>query len=1216
MPYSFNFSRKKNYDAEPGDVIDSDINWPNSTQIYDSNYKATSFHIKFNDFISSPTSSARAYYLNFNVQVNGGNWESLLDSPMAVTLPKLTDEDSFEVWGDIENSDLAIRIGKYGIDDFQVRNDGGVGPGAGDWKVRGEDGGSGTITFYLDYAGGGSGGDSGDSGDDDWGDDSGDYISTATPPTTVTATPSIAAPNSNVTISWSGQTNEDDIDTYDILIINKDNQSTWWYSDKFSDKLRPPMTSAVLQFDQTGEYHCQVYINTDGDYQKTEESSSTTVTIANIVPPGKPTSLKVNNQSDKTIYIGTIGSPSISFSWQPPTEIDSLNPIASYTLYKGKEPIKENQTTTSLSNFYSAKTEAAQKTGNYTVKAFGQKGGMSQASDGVTIALISDPGEIVFKKALPSFTSDDITLTWDKIVVPTGSTLKYKIDYTIKNGSTTTLTSSLSGDSTEYTFPISKVNINQEFSLTVTAIATANHGGTRETSCSTEYITRIAVTDFSEPWKKLTNELKKENFPKFTYNEITLEWNALDSSSTYIIKYNLDDGSWGDLFKNPINKTSYTITNLSDMSSEGQKIGFCIYATDSYGQVKESSRKYITRMSAPQIPSSYINAISATGFTYNYSYNFKVPEEKLIYEYYLGYNNVFEETPVGIPTDGSNYWTDAADNITGKISNLKEILNSGKNTNASSVRKALYNDVINNKKSKVNGQFKIKLYSETLPTCYTEDIIDFQYNFVTLPIEDIYLEVGNSDVPYYNEGEKISINFNKINWKDAAGGTTGATVVYTIKGNNQTWTKQGNNSSFKIEDTILPSSKDYSLTYSVYAEIKYADQTITSNTVKGSVEVARWTNEDEVYLSSVERKQNKIEGKIKLPYELCSSLKHGNLNKNTGKFFLYYGDGTLIPLTTASDGSQKITLQQYENREIDFNFTPAETNVGDISLYAIVMFNHIKTTIASIQKTTPIYLLRSSGVPVAIRKGRVGINVESNTFIDNSDTTKNSAFYITNGSHASTETPIMELDANDNTVIPKFIRFLKGGSSLAEFYYENSYLRCDKLYYPITKVNGKTGGEIVLKASDVKARPVTWMPSASDVKARPNTWMPTPGDGIDITGETISNTGIRSLSVTSGDSNGQIKVTINGSATNVKVKNLGARAYDSTEYLPLAGGTLTGELTGTKITLSDSLNANSATITGAVSAKVYGGNGIIYTDDGTIPTGTTKGQIWLKKKGT
>ncbi len=49
--------------------------------------------------------------------------------------------------------------------------------------------------------------------------------------------------------------------------------------------------------------------------------------------------------------------------------------------------------------------------------------------------------------------------------------------------------------------------------------------------------------------------------------------------------------------------------------------------------------------------------------------------------------------------------------------------------------------------------------------------------------------------------------------------------------------------------------------------------------------------------------------------------------------------------------------------------------------------------------------------------------------------------------------------------------------------------------------------------------------------------------------------------IATGDSNGQIKVTpSSGSAYNVSVKGLGSNAYSSTSYLPLAGGTVTGNI--------------------------------------------------------
>ena len=49
--------------------------------------------------------------------------------------------------------------------------------------------------------------------------------------------------------------------------------------------------------------------------------------------------------------------------------------------------------------------------------------------------------------------------------------------------------------------------------------------------------------------------------------------------------------------------------------------------------------------------------------------------------------------------------------------------------------------------------------------------------------------------------------------------------------------------------------------------------------------------------------------------------------------------------------------------------------------------------------------------------------------------------------------------------------------------------------------------------------------------------------------------------IATGDANGQIKVTpSSGSAYNVSVKGLGSNAYTSTSYLPLGGGTMTGQL--------------------------------------------------------
>ena len=58
--------------------------------------------------------------------------------------------------------------------------------------------------------------------------------------------------------------------------------------------------------------------------------------------------------------------------------------------------------------------------------------------------------------------------------------------------------------------------------------------------------------------------------------------------------------------------------------------------------------------------------------------------------------------------------------------------------------------------------------------------------------------------------------------------------------------------------------------------------------------------------------------------------------------------------------------------------------------------------------------------------------------------------------------------------------------------------------------------------------------------------------------------------VATGDANGQIKVTpAGGTAYNVDVKGLGSNAYTSTAYLPLAGGTMTGDIIFNKTGATD-----------------------------------------------
>lgn len=88
--------------------------------------------------------------------------------------------------------------------------------------------------------------------------------------------------------------------------------------------------------------------------------------------------------------------------------------------------------------------------------------------------------------------------------------------------------------------------------------------------------------------------------------------------------------------------------------------------------------------------------------------------------------------------------------------------------------------------------------------------------------------------------------------------------------------------------------------------------------------------------------------------------------------------------------------------------------------------------------------------------------------------------------------------------------------------------------------------------------------------------------------------------VSTGDSNGQIKVTpSSGSAYNVNVKGLGSRAYDSTSYLPLTGGTCSGNVNVTKSSGESNMKVTSGSANCYIYANSNNTSGI-YTNKGYL----------------
>lgn len=1216
------FSRTSSgYNAEDGDVIDYN---PTESLSFGSSYVCTYFEFYVDGGLTSATTSARYHGAILQVKSNG-NWYSIWSGDLYLPAKGTTGESiSFE--GYIPSNYRSI-FGTYGITDIrlkQQKNEDGY-----SFALRGTTG-SGTLTITYE-----------------------ENITAITPPPTVTASASSIAPGGTVTIEWSGAEHgiNNNIAGYKLQgTYNNGSTDTWVEFDDISSSSLSG--SATLTLSNSGTYTIFVYARDSADGVFRVSNTGYVTVRTEVTNPGKPTNFKINGNTS-IVYIGNTGSPAISFTWTAPTDTGINNSIASYTIYKDSTAIKTGITTTSLNNFYTTSTAASSKVGTYYVKVLGTVQGSANSSN-VQVALIGSPTTPTITSTIPSSTTSDITLKWNTGTAPTGSTVTYTIAYTPSGGTKTTLKTGLTTNT--YTFPISTVNANTNFTITVTAIATASGGGTISSTYTTSTITRVSSISFSNAWINITNENNTANFPSYAYNKVILSWNAATSpnstSFTYTIKYNLNGGTWSTL--TTTSNTNYTINTLSSIASEGKRIGFYIIASDNYGQTAESDYKYITRMSKPVISKASVTDISYIGFTYNFTYSFGVDNENLICTYVLGYNGIYNNEIIASKT-----LTTANGTVNESLSNLNTYLTSGKNLSTSTMLGALYQKVIINKTPKPLGSLTIKLASASIPDCYSETTVNFNYNFITAAknfSEGDFL-VGTSTKRFYNEGDVISLYFNPISWTDATGSTLGANIIYTITGNNKTFNNEEIAPKTVINDTAPSTSEDIELPYTLQAQIVYADGTIGSTkTIGGKVFVARWTANDIIYLSSISKTGDVISGHLILPSLLCGSSQYGNV---TGvNYSLYY-----VGETEAIENYNNIPVNDIDLIDKDISFNFINTSEESVSLYATATF--INNSGNTITKTSTNYLLRAAGVPLAVRKGRIGINVDSSSFIVNDDDASlNSALYIA----ASSDTaPILELSAGSNANNPVFINFLEGNTLFGNIYYNEtqSLFHCDKWYYPVTSVNGKTGA-IKLVASDVEARPSTWMPAA--------------GDGISISGETISNSGIRTLTATTGDNNGQIKLTINGTSTNVSVKGF------STNYLSLSGGNLTGKITtsyesGTWInsanggsainligtsytgwisgnsktgkfvistypaqtdllyfgfklntTITSGVNSldksmtwngttgelkiESATISGAVSANVINGNAIIYTDNGTTPTGTTRGQIWLKKKGT
>lgn len=1026
-------------------------------------------------------------------------------------------------------------------------------------------------------------------------------------PRNPTLSSSTVGPKDSITLTWESPTSagsNNSISKYKISYSTSQNGT-------YTNVTTSTTLSATFNAPATkGTYYYKIQtIGTTSGYTNggTVICGPLTVTYDNV---STVTNFKINNQTSN-VYI--TNKDTINLSWTKAADA-SYNDVVGYIIQRSTSSTGTfSAIETITDSSYSENANTAGSGYYYKIITQGEHNNSEATSVLGAISIPNPQPPTINGDSYSATVKSNINLSWSAPSAITGAKYTYRIAYTYK-GQQTVLVDDY--NSTSYSFDINNIEEDGTFTLNIATIAKSTHGSSLISSyTNTSTITR--APSFSIPenfWIHCydpdnTDDNGKTGFQPYGYNKVFLEWSPLSESGnsfTYVLKYRKTNESLWTTVNDRNSTTSATIS--LNTKNGGDVFVFKVDITDAYGSTQTSDYPYtFTKIKIPTLKNVEINNVKNPTGQISYDWDFSDESNgNLICQGFLYYGNNYVE----IFKD--EYNTSSIEKKVNKTFNFNLNKTDVNSLITGTLYNNLYQEVITNKNCYPDGKIKIKIYSKNFTDCYKEEVKDFIYDYVTsITVGNLFFEkIDNRD--YYNPEDKIKISFTPATYIDAAGGITGANISYLLKGNGGEWTSFETDDSgnfFKIDDAPK-ASENLSITYTLTAfatytgtKDNYSIKDVTNDAEEeNKINIARWNSNDATYLSSVQKDGTTVSGSLVIDGNLCSSVEYGNIESITYSLFNTITNEELV--------SEQQFPTSYSSNLILKSFNFEYSNEGNLSIYAKVIFTN--TSQKKIEKITTAYLLRSAGVPLAIRKGRIGINVDSSSFINdlNSDL-KNSALYIA----ASSDTaPILELSAGSNAVNPVFINFLEGDTLFGNIYYNEtqSLFHCDKWYYPVTEVNGKTG-KIKLTASDVEARSNTWMPTAEEVatagtgisiSGKTISWSPTAGTGINISGKTINNTGV--TAITSGSSNGTISVTTNGSTTDVAVKGLGTMAYASTSsYLAKNNGAFTGTMTGPAITLS-----------GAISANVINGNAIIYTSDGSTPTGTIKGQIWLKKKGT
>lgn len=765
-------------------------------------------------------------------------------------------------------------------------------------------------------------------------------------------------------------------------------------------------------------------------------SNGVTLSTSAKTAPSAPTGVMINSTTN--CYIGTHNLTTLIISWNASTA-GAYNNVTSYHIYKDNTLLGGTTETSFdiLSSSAISHDSNNNFVGNYYVYAIGSGGNNSAGGGPATVNIIAAPSTITLTSGVPEVTASNLYMSWNGVSAPTGtSSLSYYLAFMTSSDTAWQYLDSITN--TAYTFPIEKVNKGKNFTIGITTRAYGSGSSYTPSSTTTLSSGRVGFFNmpspfFSKVYDNAANDVKTE-VNAFGYGTMSIYWNSATMAEasgnifTYTLKCKIGNGAWTDIYsitKSPTSSDygqqllySYNLASVG----EGTVVYFYCTVRDNYGSELSSETIPITRLTSPTI-TNVATAITYKKVNVGFSGRMTTPNlnDTLTYNIYLGYDDKYD-----------SYNNGTIDSTMPNINaNCAIDLTQGANANTNTFIGALYDKVITQKYPRPNGRVRIEVYYSTYPQCKANSYPSITYNFKNDISNSSGLGITVTTPPahptYFNSGDKVNFSFASLAWTDAAGGTSGANITYTFADNigaNYASSVSPNTTITQIMPTFI---QDTQVVYTITARVSYADGTSQSKVSTTSFWGARWYNGDVLSISNAKPGDEVIIGNWILPSALWSSSQFGNLAKV--ELSLLNGDNGDTPFTS---GEVSKTLTSFTSKIISFSIADIDLT-QDTTIRAKAICTN--TSGNSFTVYSSYYLVRSSAVTMALRKGSLGLNV-SGSF--NPSSTE-STLYV-NAKPNGTAPTVVISDGADQTNSGKMIDFQKGGTSVGTLVASNGYL--------------------------------------------------------------------------------------------------------------------------------------------------------------------------------